>query len=194
MFGMLPFERSDDNLFDTFDNFTRNFFRGSNASLPAFRTDIRDAGDKFVLEAELPGFDKGDIKLDVKDGILTITAEHSENQEQKDAKGAYIRRERRYGSFSRSFDITGIDEGSITAAYNNGILELNLPKAVPVVPESPPSARSRSPAPGAAARGEYNDRTREGNNSPAPCGRSAGGNERRSRRPAFPPCTSGAMT
>ena len=90
MFGMLPFERSDDNLFDTFDNFTRNFFRGSNASLPAFRTDIRDAGDKFVLEAELPGFDKGDIKLDVKDGILTITAEHSENQEQKDAKGAYI--------------------------------------------------------------------------------------------------------
>ena len=81
MFGMLPFERSDDNLFDTFDNFTRNFFRGSNASLPAFRTDIRDAGDKFVLEAELPGFDKGDIKLDVKDGILTITAEHSENQE-----------------------------------------------------------------------------------------------------------------
>ena len=136
MFGMLPFERSDDNLFDTFDNFTRNFFRGSNASLPAFRTDIRDAGDKFVLEAELPGFDKGDIKLDVKDGILTITAEHSENQEQKDAKGAYIRRERRYGSFSRSFDITGIDEGSITAAYNNGILELNLPKAVPVVPES----------------------------------------------------------
>ena len=121
MFGMLPFERSDDNLFDTFDNFTRNFFRGSNASLPAFRTDIRD---------------EGDIKLDVKDGILTITAEHSENQEQKDAKGAYIRRERRYGSFSRSFDITGIDEGSITAAYNNGILELNLPKAVPVVPES----------------------------------------------------------
>ena len=119
MFGMLPFERSDDNLFDTFDNFTRNFFRGSNASLPAFRTDIRDAGDKFVLEAELPGFDKGDIKLD-----------------EKDAKGAYIRRERRYGSFSRSFDITGIDEGSITAAYNNGILELNLPKAVPVVPES----------------------------------------------------------
>ena len=131
MFGMLPFERSDDNLFDTFDNFTRNFFRGSNASLPAFRTDIRDAGDKFVLEAELPGFDKGDIKLDVKDGILTITAEHSENQEQKDAKGAYIRRERRYGSFSRSFDITGIDEGSITAAYNNGILELNLPRPSP---------------------------------------------------------------
>ena len=72
----------------------------------------------------------------MKDGILTITAEHSENQDQKDDKGTYIRRERRYGSFSRSFDITGINEAGITAAYNNGILELNLPKAVPVVPES----------------------------------------------------------
>ena len=133
MFGMLPFERhNDNNLFDVFDN----FFGKSSAALPDFRTDIKEVGDNYVLEAELPGFNKEDIKLDVKDGILTITAEHSENQEQKDAKGAYIRRERRYGSFSRSFDITGIDEGSITAAYNNGILELNLPKAVPVVPES----------------------------------------------------------
>ena len=136
MFGMLPFERSDDNVFDTFDNFARNFFRSSNTSLPAFRTDIRDAGDKFILEAELPGFDKGDIKLDVKDGILTITAEHKESSDQKDEKGNYLRRERRYGSFSRSFDITGIDEAGITAAYNNGVLELNLPKAQPVVPEA----------------------------------------------------------
>ena len=136
MFGMLPFERSDDNLFDTFDNFTRNFFRGSNASLPAFRTDIKDAGDKFVLEAELPGFQKEDISLDVKDGILTIKAEHKENKDEKDDKGNYVRRERRYGSFTRSFDVSGIDEGAITAAYNNGILELNLPKAQPVVPEA----------------------------------------------------------
>ena len=61
MFGMLPFERSDDNLFDTFDNFTRNFFRGSNASLPAFRTDIKDQGDHYLLEADLPGMKKEDI-------------------------------------------------------------------------------------------------------------------------------------
>ena len=136
MFGMLPFDRSNDNLFDTFDNFARDFFRSSNASLPAFRTDIRELDGKYVLEAELPGFSKEDISLDVKDGILTISAEHRENREEKDERGNYLRRERRYGSFSRSFDITGIDEGSITAAYNNGILGLNLPKAVPVVPES----------------------------------------------------------
>ena len=134
MFGMLPFVRSDDNLFDTFANFTRSFFRDSNATLPAFRTDMREEDGKYVLEAELPGFDKGDIKLDVKDGILTISAEHTD--EQKAGKGNYIRRERRFGSFSRSFDISGIDEAGITAAYRNGILELSLPKAVPVVPEA----------------------------------------------------------
>lgn len=136
MFGMLPFERNDDNVFDTFDNFARNFFRSSNTDLPAFRTDIRDAGDRFVLEAELPGFNKEDISLDLKDGILTIHAEHREDKDEKDKQGNYIRRERRFGSFSRSFDVTGIDEGGITAAYNNGILELNLPKAQPAVPET----------------------------------------------------------
>ena len=136
MFGMLPFERGNDNTFDTFDKFMRNFFDHSTTSLPAFRTDIRDAGDKFILEAELPGFEKEDIKLDLKDGILTISAEHNENNDQKDEKGNYIRRERRYGSFSRSFDVTGIDENGITAAYKNGVLELSLPKAVPAVPEA----------------------------------------------------------
>lgn len=134
MFGMLPFEHNNDNLFDTFDNFTRSFFQNSNANLPAFRTDIRDAGDQFILEAELPGFQKEDISLDLKDGILTITASHKEQQEQKDEKGSYIRRERRYGSFTRSFDISGIQEHAITAAYNNGVLELELPKAQPEVP------------------------------------------------------------
>ena len=134
MFGMLPFERGNDNTFDTFDRFMHNFFDNSNTTLPAFRTDIRDAGDKFILEAELPGFEKEDIQLDLKDGILTIAAAHKESTDQKD--GNYIRRERRYGSFSRSFDVTGIDENGITAAYKNGVLELSLPKAVPVVPEA----------------------------------------------------------
>lgn len=136
MFGMIPFERDNDNLFDAFDNFTRDFFRSNNTSLPAFRTDIRDAGDKYVLEAELPGFNKEDISLDLKDGILTITAEHKEDKEDKDEKRGYIRRERRYGSIQRSFDVTGIDEGGITAAYKNGVLELSLPKAAPAVPEA----------------------------------------------------------
>ncbi|MCD8357229.1 MAG: Hsp20/alpha crystallin family protein [Clostridia bacterium] len=136
MFGMVPFEYRDRNLFDVFDNFERSFFKNSSVDLPAFRTDIRDTGDKYVLEAELPGFSKEDISLDLKDGILTISAEHSESNDQKDENGSYIRRERRYGSFRRSFDVAGIDENSISAAYNNGVLELSLPKAQQIIPES----------------------------------------------------------
>lgn len=136
MFGMLPFDRSDNNVFDTFDNFTRDFFRKSNTDLPAFRTDIRDTGDSYVLEAELPGFRKEDIDLDLKDGILTITAVHQDSEEKKAEDGSYIRRERRYGSFTRSFDVTGINESGITAAYENGVLALTLPKAKPVEPET----------------------------------------------------------
>ena len=134
MFGMIPFDRSDNNIFDLFDNFEKQFFNNTNASLPAFRTDIRDQGDKFVLEAELPGFNKEDISLDLKEGILTVKAEHKEDQTQK--QGEYIRRERRTGSFARSFDVSGIDESGISAAYKNGILEVTLPKQAPVVPES----------------------------------------------------------
>ena len=129
---MIPFDRHDSSLFDMLDNFERNFFGSSNNTASSFRTDIRDEGDKFVLEAELPGFKKEDIKLDLKDGILTISAQHSQESEEK--QNSYIRRERRYGSFSRSFDVSGIQEDHITAAYNNGVLELTLPKAQPVVP------------------------------------------------------------
>ena len=134
MFGMIPFDRRDSSLFDMIDNFERNFFGSSNSTVSSFRTDIRDEGDKFVLEAELPGFKKEDIKLDLKDGVLTISAQHSaENEEKRDN---YVRRERRYGSFSRSFDISGIQEDHISASYNNGVLALTLPKAQPVVPAS----------------------------------------------------------
>ena len=133
---MIPFEYRDHNLFNAFDNFERSFFGNSNVDLPAFRTDIRDAGDKYLLDAELPGFNKEDISLDIKDGILTISAEHNESNDQKDDNGNYIRRERRYGSFRRSFDISGIDENAISASYQNGILQLTLPKAQQVLPES----------------------------------------------------------
>lgn len=133
MFGMIPFERHENNLFDAFDSFERNFF-GNTSSAVTFRTDIRDEGDRFVLEAELPGFRKEDIQLHLKDGILTVSAQRTAGSEEKDQRGNYIRRERRFGSFARSFDVAGIDEESISAAYQDGILELTLPKAKPAAP------------------------------------------------------------
>ena len=86
------------------------------------------------MEAELPGFRKEDIQLHLKDGILTVSAQRTASSEEKDQQGNYIRRERRFGSFARSFDVAGIDEESISAAYQDGILELTLPKAKPAAP------------------------------------------------------------
>mgnify|MGYP002464443657 CR=1 FL=1 len=135
MFGMIPFDRRDDNLFDVFDNFEKKFFGNTNASLPAFRTDIREAGDKFVLEAELPGFQKEDIDLHLQDGVLTITAKRQEEQEEK-KEGKYLCRERRMGSCARAFDVSGIREEDITAAFEDGVLKLTLPKQGEPVPQS----------------------------------------------------------
>ena len=134
MFGMLPFDRSDNNLFDTFDNFARDFFRRSNTDLPAFRTDIREIEDAYLLEADLPGMKKEDIHIDVDGDRLSISAQRSSGREEKDQDGNYIRCERSYGSFSRSFDISGVRSEDITAAYENGVLTLTMPKQTTVVP------------------------------------------------------------
>ena len=140
MFEIIPIERRNRHVttYDPFremEEFERRFW-GNSSMTTAFRTDVEDTGDAFKLEAELPGFDKEDIHLDLKDNILTIQAQHKESEEQKDENGTYIRRERRFGSFTRTFDVTGIDENGITAAYNNGVLALTLPKKAPVVPAS----------------------------------------------------------
>ncbi|MDD6022509.1 MAG: Hsp20/alpha crystallin family protein [Acutalibacteraceae bacterium] len=130
MFGLTPYERRNNvgyyNPFKELEDFERSFF--SPHAVEAFKTDIRDLGDKYILEAELPGFDKGDISIDIKDGLLTIKAEHSESNDKKDKEGNYIRRERTYGSFTRSFDVSDIKENAIDASFKNGVLELTLPK------------------------------------------------------------------
>jgi HSP20 family protein len=127
MFSSIPVPYRFNDAFDRL--FKTNFFENE-----TFRADIRREEDHYLLEAELPGFQKEDITLDLKEGILTIRAEHKEDHEEK--TGDYIRRERRYGSYTRSFDISGIDEENISAAYENGILKLRLPKVMPVEPET----------------------------------------------------------
>ena len=132
MYTMLPFTHMS----DLFDEMERSMFPAQQQNrLPAFRTDILDEGDHYLLEADLPGFQKGDIDLHLEDGVLTITAKHQETSEQKQ-EGKYICRERRVGSYARSFDMSGIQEDAISAAYENGVLTLKLPKQGEVVPQS----------------------------------------------------------
>ena len=132
---MIPYtNRNSSSLMDLFDEFERSVFGENGRRLPAFSTDIRDEGDHYLLEAELPGFRKEDIDLDVKDGFLTISASREESGETK--QGGYLCRERRSGSFSRSFNLDGIQEDGITASYNDGVLELTLPKRQEALPQS----------------------------------------------------------
>lgn len=136
MFDLIPFDRKQHDLFDYFDRFEKNFFDGFGKEISAFRTDIVEKDDKYVLQAELPGFQKEDIKISIDGNNLTIRAEHSEEKEDQDEKKNFVRKERRYGSFARSFDITGIKSDGISAQYQNGILELDLPKEEPKKLES----------------------------------------------------------
>ena len=83
MYSMIPFGRMNTSWNDLFDDFERRMFPADRGELPAFRTDIRDEGDHFLLEADLPGFRKEDIDLHLQDGVLTITAKRQEEQEEK---------------------------------------------------------------------------------------------------------------
>ena len=101
-----------------------------------FKTDIKDEGDAYLLETDLPGFAKEDIHLDLDDHYLTVKAERHADREAKDDNGRYICCERSYGSYSRSFDVTDIDTDAIKAKYDNGVLTLRMPKKAQELPHS----------------------------------------------------------
>ncbi|MCR5137034.1 MAG: Hsp20/alpha crystallin family protein [Oscillospiraceae bacterium] len=140
MFELIPFDRrgSRVSVYDPFrmlDEMERNFFGANNhPAVSAFRTDVTDTGDAFVLDAELPGFKKEDIKIDVENDCLTISAERKLDEEEKQKN--FIKRERFYGSFSRSFDVSGVNVEGIEASYSDGVLKLTMPKKVETVPAS----------------------------------------------------------
>ena len=140
MFEIIPIERRNRHVttYDPFremEEFARGFW-GSNPVTTAFRTDVEDTGDAFKLEAELPGFDKEDIQLDLDNDTLTISAEHSSDKKEEDKKRNFVKRERYYGSYTRSFDVTGIDVDRIEAEYHKGVLTLTLPKKQENIPVS----------------------------------------------------------
>ena len=142
MFELIPFERRANRVatYDPFrdlEEFERSVFGGSSV-MGSFRTDVIDTGDSYELEAELPGFKKEDVKLDLQNGYLTITANRSEDLDEKDNEGRYIRQERCTGSCARSFYVgENLKPTDVAAKFENGILELKLPKADKQIPEKP---------------------------------------------------------
>lgn len=118
------------NLFDNmFDEMFRDPFSTNKRLDKVMRTDIQEKDNQYILDMDLPGYEKEDIKAQLKDGYLTITAQKNEISEDKDEKGDYIRRERYSGKCSRSFYVgEGVKEEYIKASFNNGILQLTFPK------------------------------------------------------------------
>ena len=128
MFDMIPFaSRSYEpsTIWDPFQEFFGTVVHSA-------ATDIRESDEAFIIETELPGYDKSEIAVSMKEGVLTVRAEH-QNKEESD-KG-YIRRERTSQTVERRFEVSGVDAANIRAEYVNGVLKLILPKLPEIVPQ-----------------------------------------------------------
>ncbi|MDI6881012.1 MAG: Hsp20/alpha crystallin family protein [Desulfitobacteriaceae bacterium] len=135
MFGLTPYRKNaiqiSQPVFDIGRLF-EDFF--SDAFLPAafhqmggIKVDIKDTEKAYVLEADLPGVNKEDLKLEFEDGRLTIMVERDERLESD--KENYLHRERRFYSTSRSFSFEDVNQDQISAKYENGVLSVTLPKS-----------------------------------------------------------------
>ena len=128
-----------DDFFDDFARPVRNTVKYVNPSVSVMRTDVKETEDGFELDIDLPGYKKEDVKAELKDGYLTISAEAKQEKEEKDSKTKYIRRERYYGSCSRSFYVGEVvTQEDIKAKFSDGILKVTVPKkeAKPEVEEA----------------------------------------------------------
>lgn len=116
--------RNNDLIDDAFDSFFRPFYVDSESSF--MKTDIKETDKDYVLDVEMPGFDKKDINLKFESGYITISAKKDQSEE----NSRYIRRERAV-SCSRSYYMGDVDETQIKAKYENGVLSVSVPKDKP---------------------------------------------------------------
>ncbi len=116
------------NNFDLFDDIFGDqfFFKNENKIM---KTDIRERKDSYIIDVDLPGFSKENIKIDVTDGYLTINAKMSSENNKEEKKEKFVRRERYFGECSRSFYVgENVEPEDIKASFKNGILSLEIPK------------------------------------------------------------------
>lgn len=110
---------------DIFDDLFTNFNRKYTGDI--MKTDIKENDKEFIFLIDLPGFKKEDIKLSLLDGILTIEVERLNEVEEE--KESYIRKERSYGKYSRTFKVGHVDQSNIDAKFEDGLLTLSIPKS-----------------------------------------------------------------
>ncbi len=109
------------------DDLWDNVFTGFNTNR-LMKTDVHEKDGKYIMDIDLPGYKKDDVKISLYNGNLTISAEKNESNEEKDAKGNLIRQERYSGSCSRSFYVgDSIRDNDIQASFKDGILTITVP-------------------------------------------------------------------
>lgn len=114
--------------FDIFDDLFNDPFFTSHEN-KVMKTDIKEHDDRYEILVDLPGFNKEDIKMNIEDGYLVINAKTSNEEDNTNKNGKYVRKERYYGECSRSFYIgDNITEEDIKANYKNGTLNVEIPK------------------------------------------------------------------
>jgi HSP20 family protein len=137
MVGLVPFNRRNKDLatkssFEDFYNVLDDFFSSDwpvkrTLAYDTFKVDVQDKGNEYLIEAEMPGLSKEDIKLGLDDGKLTISVTKNESTEEKDKN--YIHRERRSVSMSRTIHLADADASGIKAKLSDGLLKVTVPKA-----------------------------------------------------------------
>lgn len=91
--------------------------------------DIEEEKDKYLIKADIPGIKQDDIKVEIEDGVLKISGERKYEKKEEDKEENYRYYERSYGSFERRFVLpSGVDSEKIDAKYENGVLEIQIPK------------------------------------------------------------------
>lgn len=132
MFDLVPFRRN--NLLKRGDSFNEmlnsffedDFFTGLNSLGSSFKVDLKETEDQYIVVADLPGINKDGVDVYYENNYLTISAKREDSIEDK--KENYVRRERSYGEFRRSFYVDNIDDNSINASFNNGVLQVSMNK------------------------------------------------------------------
>ena len=117
----------DDFSFPTFPNVDKELYGKHAKNL--MKTDVKETGNAYEIDIDLPGFKKDEIQIELKDGYLTVSAEKGLDKDEEDKKGKYIRKERYAGAMQRSFYVgENLTQEDIKAKYENGILRLSVPK------------------------------------------------------------------
>ena len=129
---MMLMPRKND--FDIFGGFFDDSFFNESRNKELMKTDIKEGENEYTLEIEMPGIKKENVKIELSKGYLTISAENNNEVEEKEDN--YIRKERHYGSFTRSFYVGDkVEMNGIKASMDNGILSITVPKEESEEPE-----------------------------------------------------------